>query len=165
LTWLIISSGKVISEERDSQMSSVVQFDSLAVANELRPVLVRLGRELRRETEQLGITSRQATLLWLVNETPETTAAELAEQEGVSAPAMTRQVDRLEQAGLLLRVPSTEDRRKVGLVVSTSGKRLLRRIRARRTTWLAQRLGQLDAAELDALERALPVLRRLTESG
>lgn len=145
-------------------MSSVVQFDSLAVANELRPVLVRLGRELRRETEQLGITSRQATLLWLVKQAPGITAGELAEEEGVSAPAMTRQVDRLAQAGLLLRVPSTEDRRKVGLVLSTSGKGLLRRIRARRTTWLAERLGRLDSADLEAVERALPVLLSLTES-
>ena len=38
-----------------------------------------------------------------------------------------------------------------------------RRIRARRTTWLAERLGELDRAELEALATALPALRRLLE--
>ena len=44
--------------------------DPLTVANELRPVLLRLSRELRKETEQLGLTSRQATLLWLIRINP-----------------------------------------------------------------------------------------------
>ena len=39
------------------------------VAAELRPVL-GWPAELRKETEQLGITARQATLLWLVKRSP-----------------------------------------------------------------------------------------------
>ena len=51
-------------------MVNEVIADPLIVANELRPVLLRLSRELRKETEQLGITSRQVTLLWLVRHNP-----------------------------------------------------------------------------------------------
>ena len=40
---------------------------------------------------------------------------ELAAIEGISAPAMCGYVDRLEAAGLVTRVRSTEDRRRVGL--------------------------------------------------
>ena len=47
-------------------MVSEVTLSPEAVASDLRPVLLRLARELRKETEQLGITARQATLLWLV---------------------------------------------------------------------------------------------------
>ena len=43
----------------------------------------------------------------------------------------------------------------------TTGVRLLRRVRARRTSWLADRLGALEPAELDAVEAALPALTRL----
>jgi hypothetical protein len=39
-------------------MVNEVIADPLTVANELRPVLLRLSRELRKETEQLGVTSR-----------------------------------------------------------------------------------------------------------
>ena len=51
-------------------MINDVIADPLTVANELRPVLLRLARELRKETEQLGVTSRQVTLLWLIRGKP-----------------------------------------------------------------------------------------------
>ena len=44
-------------------MVNVVTVDALTLANELRPVLLRLARELRKETEQFGVTSRQVTPL------------------------------------------------------------------------------------------------------
>ena len=131
------------------------------VASELRPVLLRLSRELRKETEQLGVTARQATLLWLVKRSPGLSLAELAAEEGISPPALSGHVDRLENAGLLERVRSTEDRRRVGLRLTEEGARLMRRIRARRTTWLADRLGDLEPSELSAVEAAVPALKRL----
>lgn len=131
------------------------------VAAELRPVLLRLARELRKETEQLGITSRQATLLWLVKRSPGLSLAELAAEEGISPPAMSGHVDRLEKAGLLNRLRSTDDRRRVGLRLTDEGERLMRRVRARRTTWLADRLQKLEPQALESIELALPALLRL----
>jgi DNA-binding MarR family transcriptional regulator len=142
-------------------MVSEVTVSPEVVADELRPVLLRLARELRKETEQLGVTARQATLLWLVKRSPGLSLAELAAEEGISPPALSGNVDRLERAGLLARVRSTEDRRRVGLELTEEGAKLLRRIRARRTTWLAARLGELHAAELEALAAATPALRKL----
>jgi len=142
-------------------MISDVILSADAVAADLRPVLLRLARELRRETEQLGITTRQATLLWLVKRSPGLSLAELAAEEGISPPALSGHVDRLERAGLIERVRSTEDRRRVGLRLTDEGSRLLRRVRARRTTWLTDRLGRLEPRELAAIESATPALERL----
>ena len=142
-------------------MISEVKLDARQVASELRPVLLRLSRELRKETEQLGVTARQATLLWLVKRSPGLSLAQLAGEEGITPPALSGHVDRLEAAGLLERVRSTEDRRRVGLRLTGEGARLMRRIRARRTTWLADHLGALDPAELEAVEAAIPALQNL----
>ena len=142
-------------------MISEVTVDPQQVASDLRPVLLRLSRELRRETEQLGVTARQATLLWLVKRSPGLSLAELAAEEGISPPALSGHVDRLEAADLLERVRSTEDRRRVGLRLTENGERLMRRIRARRTTWLADHLHALEPAELGTIEAAIPALRRL----
>jgi DNA-binding MarR family transcriptional regulator len=131
------------------------------VAGDLRPAILRLARELRKETEQLGITARQVTFLWLVKRSPGLSLAELAAEEGISAPAMSGHVDRLERAGLLERVRSSDDRRRVGLRLTDEGERLLRRVRARRTTWLAGRLRALDPNDLEAIEAAVPALMRL----
>src|SRR6185312_4204647 len=145
-------------------MISQVTLSAEAVAAELRPVLLRLARELRKETEQLGITARQATLLWLVKRSPGMSLAELASEEGISAPALSGHVDRLERAGLLERVRSSDDRRRVGLTLTAEGERLMRRDRARRTTWLADRLQSLAASELEAVEAAIPALMSLVEA-
>ena len=49
------------------------------------------------------------------------------------------------------------------LRLTEDGQKLMRRIRARRTTWLAERLRTLDPAELEAIEAALPPLLRLVD--
>jgi DNA-binding MarR family transcriptional regulator len=142
-------------------MINVVIADPHAVANRLRPVLLRLGRELRKETESLGLTSRQVTLLWLIKTNPGLSLRELATEEHISAPALSGHVDRLEKAGLIARVRDEGDRRRVGLTLTEDGARLLRRVRARRTTWLAERLQRLDPAELEAVGAAMPALQHL----
>ena len=138
-------------------------LSSQEVAEELRPVILRLGRHLRRETEQLGVTSHQATLLWLVKSRPGLSLRELAHAEGISAPSLSAHVDRLETLGLIRRVRSTDDRRRVGLELTPEGRATLRRVRARRTTWLANRLDRLSDDDRDRLEDALPALRALLE--
>ena len=40
--------------------------DSLALANDLRPVLLRLARRVRRESHALGVTAGQVTLLAVI---------------------------------------------------------------------------------------------------
>ena len=146
-------------------MISEVILNPELVADDLRPVFLRLARELRKETEQLGVTARQATLLWLVKRSPGLSLAELAAEEGISPPALSGHVDRLERAGLIDRVRSSEDRRRVGLRLTDEGARLLRRVRARRTTWLAERLRALDPSELEAIETAIPALQQLLGDG
>jgi DNA-binding MarR family transcriptional regulator len=142
-------------------MINEVTLNPELVAANLRPVLLRLARGLRKETEQLGVTARQVTLLWLVKRSPGLSLAELAAEEGISPPALSGYVDRLERAGLLERVRSSEDRRRVGLRLTDDGAQLLRRVRARRTTWLAERMRSLEPGQLEAIEAALPSLQRI----
>jgi DNA-binding MarR family transcriptional regulator len=133
------------------------------VANELRPVLLQLARRLRKELAPLGITAGQATLLWQVKRRPGIGVGELATLEGVSQPAMSGHVDRLEAAGLIERRRSSGDRRRVGLHLTEAGTRVLRSARRRRTAWLADGLAGLGPDELDAVERAIPHLARMLE--
>lgn len=142
-------------------MINEVTVSPETVAAELRPIVLRLARGLRKETEQVGITARQATLLWLIKRSPGLSLAELAAEEDISPPALSGHVDRLETAGLVERTRSETDRRRVGLRLTDTGEQLLRRVRARRTTWLAARTRSLEPEELEAIEAALPALRSL----
>ena len=138
-------------------------IDSRELAEELRPILLRLARNLRKETEGFGVTSQQVTLLSLVRSRPGLSLRELAVEEGISAPSLSGHVDRLEAAGLLRRVRSSDDRRRVGLELTPEGRTLLRRVRARRTTWLADGLARLTDDERERLEHALPALAAILE--
>ena len=137
------------------------EIDTLTIADRLRPVLLRVGRELRREAREVGISPTQVSLLVAIKYTPGIGVRELAAQERVSPPAMSNHVDRLERDGLVSRTPSTSDRRRVGLTLTSEGQRVLRRVRSRRTAWLATRLGGLSAEELDAVEAAVEPLWHL----
>jgi len=59
------------------------------------------------------------------------------------------------------RTPDTADRRRVGLTLTDEGQRVLRRVRSRRTAWLATRLRVLSPDELEAVEAAIEPLSQL----
>jgi DNA-binding MarR family transcriptional regulator len=142
-------------------MPSPVTTDTVTVADALRPVLLRVGRELRREARAVGISPEQVSLLVAIKYAPGTGIRDLAAHERISAPALTKHVDRLERDGLVVRTPSPNDGRRIGLALTDEGQRLLRRVRSRRTAWLATRLRGLDADELAAVEAAIEPLSRL----
>src|SRR5439155_16422072 len=124
-------------------MPTVTSADPTTIANRLRPALLRLNRELRREIHSLGVTGGQVSLLIRVQKEPGIGIRELARWERMSTPGMSKYVARLETAGLLRRTVLA-DRRRVGLELTQEGARVLSSVKRRRTTWLAERLRGLD---------------------
>jgi len=139
------------------------EIDTVAVADALRPVLLRVGRELRREACAVGVSPEQVSLLVAIKYTPGIGVRELAARERISPPALTNHVHRLERAGLVARTPSAGDRRRVGLTLTDEGQRVLRRVRSRRTAWLATRLRALTPEQLSAVEAAVGPLSQLLD--
>ncbi len=132
----------------------------MAVADRLRPTVLQLARELRRE-KIAGVSPQQVGLLVSIKYTPGVTVGELASEERVSTAAMSKRVSRLERDGLVTRTQSETDRRQVGLTLSEEGQRVLRRVRSRRTAWLASRLDTLSAEELARVGAAVDALSHL----
>ena len=145
-------------------MVNDVAPDPVHVANRLRPVLLKLARELRREVHSLGVTGGQVSLLILIERHPGAGVRELAALDRISPAAMSGHVGRLEAAGLVQRTQDAADRRRQGLTVTEEGARVLRSVRSRRTAWLAARLRTLDAAEIETVDRAVAPLARLLEA-
>ena|SRR5690348_9623887 len=138
------------------------QLDAMAVADSLRPTLLRLARELRRE-KIAGVSPQQVTLLVAIKYTPGITVGQLATEERVSTAAMSKRVSRLERDGLVARTKSEADRRCTGLTLTEDGQRTLRRVRSRRTAYLASRLAALKPVELMAVGAAAEALAGLLE--
>jgi DNA-binding MarR family transcriptional regulator len=125
--------------------------------------LLRLARELRRESHALGVTGGQVSLLIQIHKHRGIGVRGLASLERISPASMSAYVDRLERAGLVERTPDAKDRRRHGLSLTAEGERVLRSVKSRRTAWLAARLQRLSPEELAALDAAVEPLLALTE--
>jgi DNA-binding MarR family transcriptional regulator len=138
------------------------ELDAMALADRLRPTLIRLGAAIRRE-RIAGISPQQVGLLVSIKYKPGVTVGDLAAEDNVSTAAMSKRISRLERDGLVTRTPSEADRRCIGLTLTDEGQRTLRRVRSRRTAWLASRLSALSRDELDAVSAAAEPLAHLLE--
>jgi DNA-binding MarR family transcriptional regulator len=156
-----------VKTDEDRPAATIVNVvNDLAVtpvelANRLRPVLLRLNRELRREAAELGVTGGQAALLYQIRQRPGIGVSDLAALERISPAGMSGHIKRLEAAGLVARESDAADLRRLGLRLTPEGERVLRSIRSRRTAWLAARLRELSDEELELLDSALEPLSRL----
>jgi DNA-binding MarR family transcriptional regulator len=134
--------------------------DSLELANELRPILLRLARHLRGEILE-RVTGGQVALLVAIEFHPGMTGQELAEREGLSGAGVSGHLARLEGAHLIRRERSSDGRR-VGLYLTPEGTRVLKSVREQRSAWLASRLDQLALEDREAIRSALRPLDDLS---
>jgi DNA-binding MarR family transcriptional regulator len=131
-----------------------------AVVSRLRVAVARLNRRLRQE----GVAADEMTLSQLsaiatIERLGSVTLGELAADERVKPPTMTRIVDRLEESGYVLRSPDAADRRCVRVELSSEGHAFLTRHRSRRDAFLSTRVESLNGDDRDRL----PVLVELLE--
>ena len=85
----------------------------------------------------------------------------LAAREGVTQPAMTQLISRLEESGLVRREASPEDGRVVLVVITDEGRAVLARRRSVRSDRMAAIIARLGPEHRAALAIALPALDAL----
>ena len=134
--------------------------DARPAAAAFLDAIPRLMCDLRNELagSGSGLTIAQFRCLKMVQRNAAVSLGDLADANGVSAPAMSKMVDGLVESGLLERRPASDDRRRLELTVTAAGRRKTDAIADRLKSTLADRLSSLSAAELSALERALATL-------
>lgn len=133
------------------------------LAPSLRLAIVRLARRLRSEQADSGLTPSMASALASIERAGPISLGELAAVEQVAPPSLTRIVGRLEDAGLVDRVIDSADRRIARMEITDAGRRLLQKVRSRKTAFLARRLAALTPEERAVLADALPLLEALLD--
>jgi DNA-binding MarR family transcriptional regulator len=124
--------------------------------------LIGLLRWLSPANSGLSLTAA-ATLATLERSGPCRLTA-LAALEGVTQPAMTQLIARLQDAGLVTRASDPADGRAVEVRITAEGSALLARRRAYRAERLAGMLARLSPEDQAALAAALPAMDALTSA-
>lgn len=133
-----------------------------SLSDDLRFVLHRLFRQVRREGQDLGVSPCHLLLLAAIREKPGIGVAELAQLERLRGPTVSAHINALEAQGLVKRgPPDPSDRRHIGLVVTRKGTTIIESIKRRRADWLTQKLAQLTPAGRAAIRNAIAPLREI----
>jgi DNA-binding MarR family transcriptional regulator len=119
---------------------------------------IHLLRAVRREDAKAGLSGPRLSALSVIVFGGPVTLSELAAAEQVRPPTMSRMVDALEADGLVRRVADREDRRRVRLVATPNGARLLKAGRKRRVARIAAPIGALAADDRRILDQAASIM-------
>ncbi|MFI1995783.1 MarR family winged helix-turn-helix transcriptional regulator [Actinoplanes sp. NPDC020271] len=116
---------------------------------------------LRRITPRGELSLTAASTLARLERSGPYRLCELHAPEGVTQPAMTQLVTRLERDGLATRSSDPADGRAVVVGITGTGREAVARRRAGRAEALSEVLRQLPADDRAAITAALPALDRL----
>jgi DNA-binding MarR family transcriptional regulator len=141
-------------------MVSRTTLDTAALAHDLRLAVMRFSRRLRNQRVDTSVTlTHVAALSTLKRNGP--MSPELAAQERVQPPSMTRVVVALEGMGLVTRTPHPTDRRQVIIGLTDAAEDLLSAEARAREAWLSSRLQELTAEERALLREAAEIMEKL----
>ena len=136
-------------------------LDVAALAEALRPALLRVSRRLRQEAQKAGLSAQDALLLGFIRKNPGIGVSALAKAERTSKPTMSAHVKRLEADGFVRRYVDADDARRWGLEITPEGERKLAAVRRDRNDWLAARLARLSTDDRESLAAASDAFMRL----
>ncbi len=135
------------------------------LASALRVSLMRLSRRLRNDRDASeDLSSNQLAVLFTLARSGSMTIGDLAVEERVQPPSMTRTVASLVDKGLVRRQTSDTDGRVVVISLSEPGQAVLVESRRRKEMWLQQRLRELTPEQLQTLRDAAPILELLSRA-
>jgi DNA-binding MarR family transcriptional regulator len=137
--------------------------DSAAeLAQAVRPAVMRLGRRLRQlRDSSLDLGSNQLSAMAVLLNSGDQLMGDLAAEERVRPPSMTRIVNGLEGRGFVTRRPDPRDRRQCLVTLTPAGREVLLANRQRRDEWLAVRIAELDEHERAVLAEAVVILDKV----
>jgi|SRR5579859_2235864 len=135
-----------------------------ALAGEVAAALERLFGLFRSLSPPDGLSLTAAATLATLERSGPCRLTWLAAREGVTQPAMTQLIARLQDAGLVDREADPADGRVTQIRLTDDGRATVARRRAVRSDRLAGLLAGLTPGERDALAAALPAMDALANA-
>lgn len=143
----------------------MINKNELQLASDLRTVVTRLVKKLRKESvtgQQLSLTERST--LALLQQHTELLPSELASMEKITNQSMSQILNHLSELGFISRKPSEADKRKVLISITDQGVQTIEQVRHEREEWLAKAIRETCTKEEEALlKQVISTLSKLVD--
>jgi DNA-binding MarR family transcriptional regulator len=136
----------------------VEKDEILRVADRLHSASIHLLRRLRVRDRESGIGPAQLSALSVLVFGGPKSLAELAEAEQVKPPTMSRIVAGLERAKLVKTEATKEDARRIRIVPTAKGEKVMWEGRRRRVEMLAESISWLSGTDVQKLSEIAEVM-------
>ena len=153
------SDPNVAGSDRNSARSGGAEACAAEILDVV-PTVMRFIRTEMRGHRAPGLSIPQFRTLMHVHRNRQVSLTGVAEHLGLTPASTSTLVDGLSRRGLLLRVASESDRRRICLSLTATGQSAMESIRRETRATLAGALSSLAPSELRAIGRAMTVLRR-----
>jgi DNA-binding MarR family transcriptional regulator len=130
-------------------MNTRLSTEQLEAADRFHSAAIHALRFVAREDPASGLSAARLSALSVLVFGGAKALGELAAAEQVRPPTMTNIVRGLEEDGLVRRHADARDGRVVRLTATAKGRRVLQRARERRIARLAERLADLEPADVE----------------
>ena len=134
-----------------------------SIASELRTVLARLNRKLRKLSPSNTVLSQtERSILVLLEQHEYLLSAELAVMEKITPQSMGALLNHLAELNLIAKTASESDKRKVHISLSAQGREMLGQVRHERDEWLGKAIAEVCTTEEQLiLKKAIGPLTKL----
>jgi DNA-binding MarR family transcriptional regulator len=141
-------------------MSKIIENTAQQVL-EIVPAVMRTIRAEFRSQRSRDLSIAQFRTLAYIKNNDGASLSSLAAHIGLTLPSMSKLTDGLVERGLVTRSSDREDRRKICLCLTGTGKSELEAAYQHTQTFLVNKISGLPKADLDTVSRSMQILKNL----
>ncbi len=150
-------------DERNDAGDEQVDAALLDAGASLRIAITKLSRQLNPSASDEHLTPTEASVLGILAARGPSGLSQLASIEALNRTMVSRAVSRLDEDGLVRRIPNPDDLRSASVAITPDGLQTNERIRASRAHTVVTGLSRLPKEARTAILGALPWLDALAE--
>lgn len=138
-------------------------MNTTELSSSLRTVISTLHKSLRKQADSVKEYSMtEVETIGHLFRSPSLLPTELSALTRVKTQSMSQILKKMEEQGIIKRIPSKDDKRKVYISLTPFGKKMVEKVKYDKDEWLKGAIEKsLTDKEMELLEKVLPVMNKL----
>lgn len=151
---------------QEAERRAVAETGNMRACFELLALSGAIDRDCAARLAPHRLSEGKFVILFLLNDQPAGLSPhELADRAGVTRATITGLIDGLERDGFVVRRSGLDDRRKIAVVLTETGRKTAGNLLGEHSAWIASLFAGFNAEEHQTFHRLLQRIRQNLEAG